>query len=153
MILNPISFYRGSPPRCRTVKSNTFMSRCVGLNSFDILHVLSFCGRPKVAPPIVKWVFVNMVNLMRRPFPRLANPNENMRFIGFSLKTHINAPFFFFRGSSSQFSSRSSARSYAPSQFARFWVIIKMLANGVWVRFCHFSKLNHPCSNVKCWEL
>ena len=147
-MLNPIGVYCCSPFRCGTVKANAFVSRCVAFYSHYVLHILSLCSGPKIVPSVIRWVFVNMVNLMHRPFPRLANPNENMRFIGLPLKTYIDAPFFLFRSSSSQFPSRSSARSYAPSQFARFWVIIKMLANGVWVRFCHFSKLNRPCSNV-----
>ena len=148
MVLNSISPYCRSPSRCWTMKSHAFIPRCVAFYSHYVLHILSFCSSSEIVPSVIGWVFVNMVNLMRWPFTCLTNPNENMRFIGLTLKTYNNSSFFCLGRSARQFSGWPSARTNAPSQFARFWAIIKMLANNVWVRFCHLFKLNHPCRDV-----
>ena len=130
------------------MESNALMPGRIAFYCLYIPHVLSFCGCPKVVPPIVEGVFVNMVNLMSRPFSRLANPNKNVRFVNFFAKANIDAAFFAFNRCASQFSSGSTARANAPSQFSRLRAIIKMLANGVRIRFCHLANLNHPYTNV-----
>jgi hypothetical protein len=148
MILNSITPYRRSPLTRGAVKSNALVARGVAFDPRYVLHVLSFCSRSDIFPSIIGRIFVDMVNLMRWPFTCLANPNKYVRLIRFASKTYVNSPFFFFRSRPGQFSRWPSTGTYAPSQLARFWAIMKILANDVWARFRHMINLNNPCRNV-----
>jgi hypothetical protein len=94
-----------------------------------------------------------MINLIRWPISSLAHPDKDVRLVSFPIKTHNNPIFFSFDWCSSQLPSLSSPRAYAPSQFPRFGVIIKELANfgGVW--FAHRLLLNFPFTKVNSWKL
>lgn len=129
MIICPISPYVGSPFLGRLAPSNTFNSRCVGVNSANIHHVLGFAYFPKVFPPIVAWVLIYVVNLIGRPFTSHYSPCNSMRFVKTAFYADQNTTFRGFT-SGNIANMNSLAVSFFPKQQSRFWVIIK-----------HFTKL------------
>jgi hypothetical protein len=108
------------------------MPRGVAFNFSYVHHVLGFCSAAKVAPSVVGWILVNVVNLMRRPFPRHHSPNNSMRFIQPTFYANQNSPIFGFMPGNIA-GLPAPRRWNAPYQMARFWVIFKKLVQCGWI--------------------
>ena len=129
-----INIYVSSPFFSLNMPANSFVSRSVTFYFSYVHHVLRFCCAAKIAPSVVGWVLINVINLMRGPFSRHHSPNNPMRLIQTPVYANQNPPICGFMPSNiSGFST--SRRWDAPYQTTHFWVIFK--------KSMQFRRVNH----------
>lgn len=129
-----VNSYVGSPFSSLNMPANPLVSGSVTFYFSYVHHVLRFCSTAKIAPSVVRWVFINVINLMRRPIPRHHGPNNPMRLIQPTFYANQNPSLCGFMPSNISGLSASCCWD-APYQIARFRVILK--------KSMQFGRVNH----------
>ena len=133
-------FLRGFAPR------NSFDTRGIRSNSFNIHLVLGFCRFSEIFKPIIAWISVFMVDKICRPFTRNHCPNDPVSLIKFFVNADKDATIR--RDASSNITNINPfAVSCFPYKNASFWVIMQHFVQLFWCK--HFHKLPELSSRHK----
>ena len=130
MVANAVNSNVSSPFLRSFAPANAFIPRGIGFDASYVSHILSFGCQSKIAPAVIKRVFVNMVNLLFRPLPGLHSPNDSVRLIKTPTNANQNTAI---AGFASSYFSRFAPPSAMnlPYQMAGLRVIVKKI-----VKFC-----------------
>jgi hypothetical protein len=116
--------------------AHTLKSGCIRFCNGYVLHILPLRSLAKIIPSIIGGIFIFVIDLALRPFPRHHRPDDHMG-------TNDLAPYAYrdpaVRGDTPGSISRLSAscRWNFPKQFARFRIVAEHLMELGWGRSVH----------------
>lgn len=126
VIIFAVRFYIRSPFPCWPMQTNTFVARGVRFVNSYVSHVFSFTCQTKVAPSVIRRIFVNVINLVGRPFSCLHGPYNSVGAVLFASNPNSNSTFFAVShapGNVARFAPTSGCNF--PYKLPGFWVILK----------------------------
>jgi hypothetical protein len=110
---------------------NTLVARGVVALRSAISMVLRRRCFAQVCPAIIRFYFVFMVNLFRRPSTFHPDPNNSMRKIIASFDAYFNSALVI-ECSGQSSNGRAFGQRFFPAQVASFWIVVKNLSYKCW---------------------
>ena len=119
-----------TPLLCGLAKSDAFRPRSVRFGDCYVPHILAFGGETKIAPSIVRWIFVNVIYGLLGPRTCHHSPNNSMSLKNSVLNANQNSTGRVFASGRVAGLAASSSMDF-PCQNTCFWVIVKKVVESL----------------------
>lgn len=147
IVVNAICLYMCLPFFSNCVPRNTFASRFVCFENGKVFHVLRVSCFPQITPSVIRWVTVDVVNFIIRPFSGHHGPSNAVSLVTLMPYGNNYAPAWV--DTPSHFPNHGFLTgSHFPVKFSCFWVIRKYLMEFFWRQHNRNLRFFWPLSTV-----